>query len=76
MASIATDNVDILDLYGTTELMTMEQAAEFRGVSKKTFYNYLSEGRINVRLHAIGNKKYVTRKELLDAMRSERERIR
>jgi len=76
VASVNGDNIDILDLFDTAELMDMEEAAEVRGISKKTFYNYLSEGRINVRLHAIGNKKFVIRKELMDAIKTERARSR
>lgn len=61
----------IVEKLGTPEVLTLSQGAELRDVKLKTFYNYIQTGRLDVKTYQIGRKKYLLRKELLEAIKKE-----
>ena len=52
----------------TDERIDVDEAAEMAGLSKESFYQYRSNGRINVPEYRYGTKKYFKRSELKKAI--------
>lgn len=68
------DYNNIVELLGTPAVMDYEQAAAFRRISVRTLRNYIAIGRLDVPTYSIGNKKYMKRDDLIEAIKKEKSR--
>jgi len=65
---------EIAQLLGTDALLNYQQAAMIRSITVKTLRNYIASGRLDIKTYSIGNKKYLKRDDLIQAIEREKQK--